>query len=180
MPGTHAPHTGKCMAVRSTGHHDHCFSANTGAPQQNQGVDWTQRKRNVNGPRRGDEKGNPLHDGPRPGGSVHLLHRPSPGLRSCTLSTLRPWGSQSWSSNFAYIQTYLCSWHPHALKWTGEGVIIIKLSRRLAHAWGAGSIPSLKYAGYAGVDTAHLNACISKLFLRGSTSSESVPPSQQG
>ena len=81
---------------------------------------------------------------------------PHSGLRSCTLSTLRPWGSQSCSSNFAYIQTYLCSWHPHALKWTGEGVIIIKLSRRLAHAWGAGSIPSLKYAGYVGVDTAIL------------------------
>ncbi|KAI4547048.1 hypothetical protein MG293_003603 [Ovis ammon polii] len=47
-----------------------------GASQQNRDADWTQRKWDVN--RRGDEKGNPLQGGPRPGGSGQLLHRPSP------------------------------------------------------------------------------------------------------
>lgn len=76
MPVTHAPHTSKCMAVRSTGQHDHCSSAYTGASQQKRDADWTQRKRDVN--RRRDEKGNPLQGGPRPGGSGQLPHRPSP------------------------------------------------------------------------------------------------------
>lgn len=44
---------------------------------------------------------------------------------------------------------------------------------------GLAAVLALKYAGYAVADTAHLHSCVSKLFLKGSASSESSPPSQR-
>lgn len=103
MPVTHAPHTSKCMAVRSTGQHDHCSSV-TGLLSRT-GCRLDQRKRDVN--RRRDERKSSTGQAKAWSLRAASSQAPHPGLRSCTLSTFRPWGSQSRSSNFAYIQTCL-------------------------------------------------------------------------
>lgn len=111
-----------------------------------------------------------------------------PGLRSCPWirpdvlgwpEPKEPLGSHpNWSLLLASTFTEVSKSTPCAEQ--GWGVAVIKLSRRLVCACGAGSTLSLKYAGYAEVDPTHLNSRISILFLKGSTSSESFPPSQRG
>lgn len=61
----------------------------------------------------------------------------------------------------------------------GKGAIAIKLSKRLLCAWGAGSHPVFEICRVHWGRHSSSSSCVSKLFLKGSTSSESSPPSQQ-